>query len=109
MLLSDGNANAGDAEAAARTAAAAHVPIDVLPLPYENRNDVILEKAIVEERVSLDEPFQLRIVATSREKTHARLNITQDGQLIGQHEVDLLPDRKNVFDYSTAVRAGCCA
>jgi len=104
VLLSDGNENAGSVENAARSAAAAGITIDALPLKYENRNDVIVEKAIVEDRVSLDEPFDIRIIATSSEVTRGTLSIHQDGRLIGQYDVDLNPGQKNSFVIPTEVR-----
>ncbi|HUT24464.1 MAG TPA: VWA domain-containing protein, partial [Sumerlaeia bacterium] len=104
VLLSDGNQNAGGVENAARSAAAAGITVDVLPLKYENRNDVIVEKAIVEDRVSLDEPFDIRIIATSSEVARGTLSVHQDGRLIGQYDVDLNPGQKNSFVIPTEVR-----
>ncbi|MCH8333768.1 VWA domain-containing protein, partial [Candidatus Sumerlaeota bacterium] len=104
VLLSDGNQNVGNAEQAARSAAAAGIVIDVVPLEYENRNDVILEKVVVENRVSLEEPFDLTIFVSAREATVATLTVLQDGNVIGHTEVELEADRKNVFVYPTEVR-----
>lgn len=106
VVLSDGNQNAGSAEDAARAAAAAGVAIDVVPLRYENRNDVIVEKALVESRVSLDEPFDVKVIAGTRQAARGKLSILQDGRLIGQYDVELDPDRKNAFTIPTQVRDG---
>ena len=104
VLLTDGNENAGSAEEAARSAAAAGVTVDVVPLKYENRNDVIVEKALVENRVSLDQPFDIRIIASTRQATRGKLNVHQDGQLMGQFDVELIPGQKNAFTIPTQVR-----
>ncbi len=104
VLLSDGNQNAGDAEAAAQTVKASRVALDVLPLKYENRNDVILDKVMVENRVSLDQPFDLKIIATARESGNAKLSLHQDGKLIGNFDVKLEADKKNSFVIPTQVR-----
>ncbi len=104
VLLSDGNQNAGDVAAAARTAAASDITVDVVPLRYVNRNDIIVEKAIVEHRVSLEEPFDLKIIATSRQATEGKLSIHQDGDLIVHEVVQLEAGKKNVFVVPTEVR-----
>ena len=75
VLLSDGNQNAGDAQDLARSAAAANIVIDVVPLTYENRNDVIVEKVVVEPRVNLDEPLDISIIVSSREATEGKISI----------------------------------
>ncbi|MCE5229089.1 VWA domain-containing protein [bacterium] len=104
VILSDGNQNQGDAVDAARAAATAGVAVDVLPLTYHNRNDVILEKTIVENRVSLDEPFDVRVIATSTRATEARLTILQDGKPIGTQNVRLEAGKKNAFVAPTQVK-----
>lgn len=104
VVLSDGNQTAGDAERLAETASAADVALDVVPLTYENRNDIILEKAVVDNRVSLDEPFDVRVIASTRQSGPATLTIMQDGKLLGNIAVELEADKKNVFVLPTQVR-----
>ena len=106
VLITDGNQNAGDAATAARAAAAAGASIDVLPLKYANRNDVLIEKALVENRVSLDEPFDIRVIATTRESADGKLSLMRDGKLAGQFDVHLDPDKKNLFVIPTQVQEG---
>jgi Mg-chelatase subunit ChlD len=43
LLISDGNATEGDTESAVSAAAAAHIPVDVLKVPYEIQRDVVVE------------------------------------------------------------------
>ncbi len=104
VILSDGNQNTGDAVDAARAAAAAGVAVDVVALEYENRNDVVVDKVIVENRVSLEEPFELRVLASSRQGGEGTLSVLQDGRVIGHSTVRLDPDKRNVFVVSTEVR-----
>ncbi|MBI1784046.1 VWA domain-containing protein, partial [Candidatus Sumerlaeota bacterium] len=104
VLLSDGNQNSGDAEAIAQSVKASHIALDVVPLKYENRNDVILEKVLVENRVSLDQPFDLKIIASSRQSGPAKLSVHQDGKLIGTYDIKLDADKKNSFVIPTQVR-----
>ncbi|MCX7048370.1 MAG: VWA domain-containing protein [Candidatus Sumerlaeota bacterium] len=104
VLLSDGNQNAGSAEEAARAAVAAGISVDVVPLKYTNRRDVIVEKALVENRVSLDQPFDIRVIATATEATPGKLSVYQDGALLGIYDVELKPSQKNSFVIPTKVR-----
>ena len=41
-----------------------------------------LEKAVVENRVSLDQPFDLKVIVSTRESGPAKLTVQQDGRLI---------------------------
>lgn len=104
VLLSDGNQNAGNAEDVARSIAAAQIVLDVVPLKYRNRNDVILEKTIVESRVNLDEPFDIRIIASAEKSATGRLSVFKGQQLIRQFDVELIGGQKNVFEVPTEVR-----
>lgn len=97
VLLSDGNETAGQAEEAARAAAGNHVALDVVPLHYEFREDVILDKVVVENQVAVDEPFDVKVYVESRRQNQAKLNIFRDRQLIESQDVTLEAGRKNVF------------
>ncbi len=104
IILSDGNQNAGDAAETARSAAAAGIAIDVFPLKFENRNDVILEKVSAESRVNLNEPFDIKIIASARQAGKAKLSLMQDGKLVGQPaEVELDAGKKNVYVITSQV------
>lgn len=104
VLITDGNQNAGDAATAARAAAAAGVSIDVVPIKYINRNDVLVEKVLVDNQVNLDEPFDIRVIATAREATSGKLNVLRDGKVIAQQDVDLEPGKKNLFVLPTEIQ-----
>ncbi len=65
VLISDGNQNMGDIDAALNAAAAQHVPIDVFPLNYRIRNEVLMEKMIAPTWKRENEPFTVEIFLRS--------------------------------------------
>jgi uncharacterized membrane protein len=65
ILISDGNQNLGDVEAAISAAAAQHVPIDVFPLQYRIRNEVLMEKMIAPNWKRENEPFTVEVYLRS--------------------------------------------
>ena len=81
VLLWDGNATTGDLEAALNAASAAHVPIDVMPLKYDVRNEVMVDRFIAPTRKRENEPFTLEIYLTSTNAgdTTGRLTVTHQG------------------------------
>ena len=80
VLISDGNQNMGDIEAALNAAAAQHVPIDVFPLNYKIRNEVLMEKMIAPTWKRENEPFTVEIFLRSTNPTDAvgRLTVLMD-------------------------------
>lgn len=65
LLVWDGNATTGDLDAALAAAAAARVPIDVLPLQYDVRDEVLLERFIAPAWKRENEPFTIEIILRS--------------------------------------------
>ena len=80
VLISDGNQNMGDIEAALNAAAAQHVPIDVFPLNYKIRNEVLMEKMIAPTWKRENEPFTVEIFLRSTNPTDAvgKLTVLMD-------------------------------
>ncbi len=72
VLLSDGNENAGDALAEADRLAAERIPVDVLPLNYVHREEVIVERFSAPARAQEDDRISLDLVlrATRPTKGH---------------------------------------
>ncbi|HEX3998643.1 MAG TPA: VWA domain-containing protein [Pirellulales bacterium] len=62
VVLTDGNANLGDTLEQARALSASGVGIDVVPIRYRRRNQVLVEKIAVPPDVRRGQPFDLRIV-----------------------------------------------
>ena len=87
VLFSDGNENMGDALAEARLAAANGIPIDVVPLEYEFRNEVVFEGIRAPSRARLGQTADLRLTLRSQAATSGRLTLTESGR-----PIDLSPD-----------------
>jgi len=104
VLLSDGNENEGSALEAARSARAHHIPVDVVPLHYRYRNDVIVESIVADSRVHVDEPFDLKVFVRSDQAAPAKLNIFCDNRLISTQEVSLEANKKNAFVLTSQVK-----
>lgn len=93
VLVSDGNENIGSILEIARISRNVGVPIDVLPMLYEARADVQVEKVVVPQRTSRDAPFDLKIFLESQAEATGTLRIFEDGKLIGQETVTVRPGR----------------
>ncbi len=93
VLLSDGNENRGSALEVARIARNSGIPVDVVPMRYESRNDVQVEKVVVPQRVAKDAPFELKVYLEAEEETTGRLRIFEDGDLIIEDDVTVRAGR----------------
>jgi Mg-chelatase subunit ChlD len=65
VLVSDGNQNLGNAAEQAQALSDAGVGIDVLPIHYQARAEVVVERVSLPPDVRRDEPFDLRVVITN--------------------------------------------
>jgi uncharacterized membrane protein len=100
LLLSDGNENLGDALREATVARSNEVDIwTVLLKGSPEGREVLIDRVHCPERVSLDEPFRVKVVLNSAEEGPARLWISRNGVLgpplrvrlkRGENVVDLL-------------------
>jgi uncharacterized membrane protein/Mg-chelatase subunit ChlD len=68
VIICDGNENVGDAREQARRLAEAGVGIDVVPVRYEPRGEVAVEKVAIPSDVNRGQPFDLRIVLNNTAK-----------------------------------------
>jgi len=84
LLIWDGNATAGEINAAVSTAASEHVPIDVMPLHYHVEHEVMLDKFIAPNRRELGQPFTIEthLFSTNAAEVQGDLSITNNGRLI---------------------------
>ncbi len=69
LLISDGNSTLGDLDAAESAAAAAHIPIDVMPLSYNVKNEVLVEKFLAPTWKRENEPFTIEVFLRSTNPT----------------------------------------
>jgi uncharacterized membrane protein/Mg-chelatase subunit ChlD len=106
VLVTDGNENLGDAMEEARGLSGAGVGIDVVPVRYVRRGEVILERLAIPSNVRKGQPFDLRVVATNTQQPTGESSGVVDGRLVirkrvgGQStvisdtEVELPPGKK---------------
>jgi Mg-chelatase subunit ChlD len=81
VLVSDGNATQGDTDAAICTATSMGIPIDVLPLHYEIRRDVLFDRLTTPALQRENEPFSLDMIlrSSSLVPVSGSISITQNG------------------------------
>jgi len=65
VILSDGNQNIGDARRQAQGLADSGIGIDVLPIRYNKRAEVVVERLSMPADVRLDQPFDLKVVVNN--------------------------------------------
>lgn len=65
VIISDGNENLGDALEQARMATNNGVSIDVVPIRYDSRSEVIVERIVVPTDVNKGKPFDLRVIVNN--------------------------------------------
>ena len=81
VLVSDGNQNLGDALEEARGAVEAGIGIDVLPVRYGSRSEIIVEKIALPPDVRKGQPFDLRIVVNNTNPPESGEQATVGGRL----------------------------
>lgn len=93
VLMSDGNATQGDLDTALDTAAAAHVPVDVVPLDYAIADEVMIDRFVAPVWRRQGEPFHLDVVLRSSgtRPVRGRLSVTHQGI-----PIDLDPDQPGI-------------
>ncbi len=82
VLISDGNDTAGDTLAAARNAAAAGVPIDVLPLNYRLGQEVMVEGVYTPVEAREGQTVAVRVVLRATAPSRGTLQLRHDGNLL---------------------------
>lgn len=104
-LLTDGNETRGSTLEAIRHAAAAGVPVDVVPLKYRHDSEVVLDELTIPRKAERDEPFQVRINVASLGPSSGALKLFCDGRLVGTRDVSLAKG-DNVFVFSHGLKEG---
>ncbi|HRX84386.1 MAG TPA: VWA domain-containing protein, partial [Phycisphaerae bacterium] len=82
VLLSDGNDNMGDVLSEAARAQAEGIAIDVVPLWYEHRNEVYVDRMVAPTQVQDGDMVPLRIVLHAERATSGRIDLYHNGRLI---------------------------
>lgn len=89
VLMSDGNENAGSALDVARHARNSGIPIDSIPIEYNIRNDVRIDRITLPQNVAEDAPFDIRVHMHAEEDTRGQLRLYHNGELVLQDDVDI--------------------
>ncbi|MCC5877717.1 MAG: VWA domain-containing protein [Candidatus Sumerlaeia bacterium] len=89
VLMSDGNENSGSALDVARHARNSGIPIDTIPIEYDIRNDVRIDRITLPQNIAEDAPFDLRVHMHAEEDTRGQLRLYHNGELVLQDEVDI--------------------
>lgn len=87
LVISDGNETSGSLLEAAEAARAAGVPIDVLPLTYDYKSEVLVDRVIAPATARMGENLAVRVVLQATAPARGRLSILMNGE-----QVDLDPD-----------------
>jgi uncharacterized membrane protein len=82
LLVSDGNENVGNLIGEAAAAAAAGIPIDVLPLAYEHPNEVVFEGIRAPARSRVGQTADLRLFLRSQGPARGRVSLSMNGEPI---------------------------
>ncbi len=108
ILMSDGNDNMGDVLSEAKRAQADGIPIDIVPLVYEHRNEVFFDKMIAPTHAEPGEQISLRMVLKTQRRVTGRISVFQNGKLVDlpadAARVELMPGT-NAFSIKLAVNA----
>lgn len=80
VLVSDGNQTGGDAAAAAAELAADSIPVDVVPLAYNVRNEVIIESVDAPPQAAANSTVRVRVVLEATDEARGQLEMLYEGR-----------------------------
>ncbi len=103
VILSDGQATVGDAEATARRAAATGVEISYVRVERAPTPEVLVSDVRVPDSVGAGQQFDLSMTVEADEATPATVTVFADGAIIHTEAVNL---RQGLNNYSLALTAG---
>lgn len=95
VVLTDANQTQGDVLTEIRTAAANNIAVDVVPLRYKHRNEVMFEKLQAPAYAHLHDQIPLKLLLRSERPTTGRIMLYHDGVPVDPtgkgHRVELQP------------------
>ncbi len=82
LLIWDGNQTTGDLDTALNAAAAVHVPVDVMPLNYDVKNEVLVDRFVAPTWKRENEPFTIDLIIqnTNPAETTGKIVVTHQGR-----------------------------
>ncbi len=89
LVVSDGNETDGQVLSVANQAKASGIPIDVLPLIYDHKNEVMLEQVITPSQARFGQSVPVRIILRSVTQSNGTLHLVQNGV-----ELDISPSHE---------------
>jgi len=108
VLLSDGNETMGKAVEQAMLAGSDDVSIDAVPITNEVPREALLDKMICPSSVKIGEPFDLKVVAVSKEPTLATIRMLKNGAPAGMKTVELAKGKNILTFQQSNDKAGSC-
>ena len=103
VLLTDGNETGGNVLEEIRKARAQGITVDVVPIHYDYKTELIVEDIRVPPQVHNSQPFDIRVSVNATHKTKAYVRLSENDREIenpsGTDIVELEPG-KNVIDFS---------
>lgn len=102
VLLSDGNETWGKAIDQAMIAGSENVSIDVVPVANDLPHEALLDTMICPNNVKVGEPFDLKLVAVSKEQSLARLRIIRNGAPTVDKTIELVKG-KNLLTFQQSI------
>lgn len=110
VLMSDGNDNMGDLLTEARRAKADGIPVDVVPLWYQHRNEVYFDRMIAPTHAEPGEQITIRMILHSYKACSGTISIFQNNKLVTltpeQSQVNLKAGNNTFFMKLTAQQSG---
>ncbi len=91
LLVTEGNETAGDLKAAALTAAANNIPIDILPIQYQYKNEVVFKRLVAPSKARSNQTVSLRFILSSTSRSKGKLQLN-----LNDKQIDLVPDSEDV-------------
>ncbi len=101
LLISDGNETDGDLTAVARIAASNGIPIDVLPLRYDHKREVVFTRLAAPSQALNGQSIPLRFVLNSTSHATGQLQLMLNGR-----PVDLSPDDEAGLGMKVTLKPG---
>ncbi len=80
VVLSDGNENKGSLLDAAQAAKAAGVPIDVLPVAYDIKGEVMLDQVVAPSTARKGQTVDVRLMLTATRATSGKIGLMVNGK-----------------------------